>query len=564
MRTTGLKFVCFYAVILVAAALQAHGVESRDSLRADTDLLYTPGGQEEQTLNAGSSHAGQGYVVLGSFSGTDPGTILPGGGVLPLNWDTTTSFIRNNLNSVRFVDFLGSLDASGGATAMLNTLGPLPPSIQPGSVLSLAFTTYSPFDFQSNPVNVVIEDPPVIVYVDDSNTTGIEDGSMAHPYNTIQEGISAAQPGEQVHVDDSGVIYSEAVVLKDGVLLVGGNWDPSDGTPRPQVQSSSGSVDYTVTASGVNGAGIVGFDILPGGTSSYYIAFVGLINSTDILVSDCYFNGNDNPYSMTGVLLTGCSGVEISWCHFDHIHGPEPGTTSASYWCILGDTTSNLHLHNTRMNDIGTNLDPGGHTVDAVLLTNCDDAVIHNNLVYNIVAKSGGAGASLVTGFKLTDCSDPILYNNTVDTLDTTDNFFINQAFGYFIEDCLNAAFYNNMATNILSSGFPPPLARGIQGVTNPLPCDFTLTWNIAAAYYGTAYANNYCVSSDPLYLDPQNGDHDIAAGSSGQLGDPYFVDWDDPETPSGDPGNPDIDRRARMGCHGGPDGETVGLLTSH
>jgi hypothetical protein len=267
---------------------------------------------------------------------------------------------------------------------------------------------------------------------------------------------------------------------------------------------------------------------------------------------------------MAGVFLSGCSGVEISHCHFDQLHGPDPGNTSDYYWCIYGESSNDLQIHNVRMNDIGTNFDVGGHVVDAVYLTDCDNAVIHNNVVYKIVVKSGGAGAALVTGFTMTSCSHPILYNNTVDSLDTRDNVFINQAFGYFLDECPNAIFVNNMATNILSTGFPPPLARGIQGVTSPLPCNFTLTWNVDADYYGTAYANNFCVSSEPLYLDPENGNHDIAAGSEGQLGIPYFVDWDDTGTPSGDPDNPDINRRTRMGCQGGPDGQIVGLLTSH
>lgn len=562
------KLMFLTVLILIVTAGQAlggsEGFGSRDSLRADTEILYTSGGAVELTLNAGSSFAGRSYVVLGSFSGTSPGTILPGGGVLPLNWDGLTNFIRQNLFAPYFVDFVGTLDTAGGAVALFDTLGPIPPAVQPGWIISFAFTTYNPFDFQSNAVNVLIEDPPTIVYVDDSNTSGIEDGSMAHPFDTIQEGIDAALPGEEVHVDDSGILYGEAVALKDGILLVGGNWDPVDGTPRPRIQSSVASVDYSVTANGVTGAGITGFDILPGGTNAYYVIFIGLLNSTDITVADCYFNGEETPRSMTGIFLSGCSDVEISHCHFDQIHGPEPGTTSDNYWCILGDTTSDLLIRNVRMNDIGTNLDSGGHVVDAVLLTTCDRAVIHNNLVHKIVVKSGGGGAGLITGFSLDTCSEPTFYNNTVDTLDTTDNFFINQAFGYFLDDCPNPVFYNNLATDIYSSGFPPPLDRGIQGVVNPLPCDFTLTWDVTAPYFGTAFANSYCVSSDPLYLDPANGDFDIALGSSGQLGDPDMVDWDDPGTPSGDPNDPDIERRTRMGCHGGPDGETVGLLTSH
>lgn len=555
--------VLVFAVTLTAVAGGAPG--SRDSLRADTDVLYTSGGRIELTLDAGSAFAGRSYVVLGSLSGTDPGMILPGGGVLPLNQDFLTNYIRQNLFSPHFVDFIGTLDAAGGSTAALDSLGPLHPSILPGSTMSLAFTTYNPFDFQSNPVNIQIEIPPSIVYVDDSNTTGIEDGTMAHPFDTIWEGINAAQSGEEVHVDDSGVVYDEKVELKDGILLVGDNWDPSDGTARPSVQLSGAAwYEYTVSATGVTGAGIAGFDILPGGEGDWFTPFVALDNSTDITVTDCYFNGNETPVSMTGIWTTGCSGVEISHCHFDHFHGPDPGTTGNSYYCIIGNTTSDLHIHNVRMNDIGTNFDSNGHVVDGIQLTYCDNAVIHNNLIYNITIESHWSGAALVAGIKLTDCNYPILYNNTVDTLDTTYNVFINQAFGYFLDECPNPTFYNNLATNIAASGFPGPLDRGVQGVTDPLPCNFTLVWGVTVLYYGSAYANNYCASTDPLYIDPVNGNHDLDALSDGQLGDPDFVDWDDPGAPSGDPADPDIDRRSRMGCHGGPDGETVGLLTPH
>ena len=40
------------------------------------------------------------------------------------------------------------------------------------------------------------------VYVDVTNTSGIEDGSEAYPFNTIQEGIDAAVSGCSVYVAD--------------------------------------------------------------------------------------------------------------------------------------------------------------------------------------------------------------------------------------------------------------------------------------------------------------------------------------------------------------------------
>ncbi len=564
------RFTFLSCLILIASIGQAVAMEdgpcSRAPLIADTAVLRTSGGRVNLTLNAGAAFAGRSYVLLGSFSGTSPGTALPGGGVLPLNWDPLTTFIRQHLNAPSCIRFFGTLDTGGGATATLDTLGPLLPSIQPGWTLHFAFTTLAPFDFQSNAVGVVITAPPVIVYVDDSNTTGIEDGSKAHPFDTIQEGINAAAPGEEVHVDDSNVLYTEAVALKGAVLLVGDNWDQSDGTARPRIQAPGTPGLYSVSANGITGGGVVGFDIFPGGSDVGFAPFVRLGSCADRLISDCYFHGQEASVSMVGVLVSGCSSIEISHCHFEHLHGPDPQNPPGpySYWCILADNSDGLHIHNVRMNDIGTNFDAGGHIVDAVNLSYCDDAVIHNNLVYKIVVRSAGNGAGLVTGFSLGYCSNPLIYNNTVDTLDTRDNYFINQAFGFFLRDCPQSVFFNNMATNILSSGFPPPLARGIQAVTNTLPCDFTLTWNVAAAYFGTAYANGYCAASDPLYLDPQNGNHDIGTGSDGQFGYPSFVDWDDPGSPSGDPGNPDTSRRSRMGCHGGPGGQRVGLLTPH
>ena len=45
-------------------------------------------------------------------------------------------------------------------------------------------------------------DAPLTLYVDDDNTSGIEDGSAAYPFNTIQEGIDAAVDGDTVVVAD--------------------------------------------------------------------------------------------------------------------------------------------------------------------------------------------------------------------------------------------------------------------------------------------------------------------------------------------------------------------------
>jgi hypothetical protein len=53
------------------------------------------------------------YIVVGSVSGIAPGLPLPGGWVLPLNYDGYTLFTQTNVNSHNYVNSLGLLDSLG-------------------------------------------------------------------------------------------------------------------------------------------------------------------------------------------------------------------------------------------------------------------------------------------------------------------------------------------------------------------------------------------------------------------------------------------------------------------
>lgn len=71
-----------------------------------------------------------------------------------------------------------------------------------------------------------------IIYVDAGNSTGIEDGTQLHPYNTIKEGINAAIPGSTVMIkqgtyvpDESWSGNNHTLYLKAGVKLVGESRD---------------------------------------------------------------------------------------------------------------------------------------------------------------------------------------------------------------------------------------------------------------------------------------------------------------------------------------------------
>lgn len=114
------------------------------------------GGAVHFTLRGGSINAGRTYVVLGSLSGTQPGTLLPGGLVeLPLQWDPVTNLIVSAINTAMFPNFYGQLGAGGVGRAAWDTLGPLPPVLV-GLPIHFAAALKGPWDFASNPVEIAI------------------------------------------------------------------------------------------------------------------------------------------------------------------------------------------------------------------------------------------------------------------------------------------------------------------------------------------------------------------------------------------------------------------------
>ncbi|MFH2002883.1 MAG: PQQ-binding-like beta-propeller repeat protein [Planctomycetota bacterium] len=119
-------------------------------------LSAASGGDADFYLKAGFENAGRNYILLGSLSGTDPGTALPQGlAKLPLNWDLFTDLVFSYVNTAFFQDFLGQLDSMGKHYALFDTLGGLPPTAV-GLEVQFAFALNNFFDFVSNPVRIEV------------------------------------------------------------------------------------------------------------------------------------------------------------------------------------------------------------------------------------------------------------------------------------------------------------------------------------------------------------------------------------------------------------------------
>ncbi len=101
------------------------------------------------------------------------------------------------------------------------------------------------------------------IYVDDDNTSGPWDGTMAHPYQNITSGLAHASDGDTVHVFNG--TYRENVVLNKRVTLLG------DSKP---VINGWGGIGIDVT---VNSVTVEGFKIM---NSSYGVRCMGVSGFT--------------------------------------------------------------------------------------------------------------------------------------------------------------------------------------------------------------------------------------------------------------------------------------------
>lgn len=112
-----------------------------DLVQSPTQVSLATGGQVTFDLQAGATHAGQTYLVLGTVSGTSPGFPLNPMTTLPLNLDAYTVFLLANSNGWIHPS-LGTLDGNGSASAVMN----VPPFAYAGAPIDVwhAYLLLSP------------------------------------------------------------------------------------------------------------------------------------------------------------------------------------------------------------------------------------------------------------------------------------------------------------------------------------------------------------------------------------------------------------------------------------
>ncbi|MBL8858703.1 MAG: hypothetical protein JNL28_09375 [Planctomycetes bacterium] len=102
-------------------------------------------------ISAGPNNAGRTYKMVGCWSGSTPGTPLPGGLTLPLNNDRYLEYTTGFPNGPILQNSQGTLDANGRAVV---TFTPTPRF--EGLTITHAFHLVGPIDFVSEPESVLV------------------------------------------------------------------------------------------------------------------------------------------------------------------------------------------------------------------------------------------------------------------------------------------------------------------------------------------------------------------------------------------------------------------------
>jgi hypothetical protein len=137
-------------------SLRIFGAAGPQTLMADGfSIPVSAPTQINFTICPGEDYAGYKYVLLSGVTGTTPGSILPGGLEVPLNFDVWTYYVLGYMNTLpMFTDFMGVLDSMGEATATLSTVGvtPLDPRLVGEHLYfaAVAWPSGKPYEFATN------------------------------------------------------------------------------------------------------------------------------------------------------------------------------------------------------------------------------------------------------------------------------------------------------------------------------------------------------------------------------------------------------------------------------
>ena len=147
-------------------------------------------------------------------------------------------------------------------------------------------------------------------FVDDV-TDPLEDGSLTHPFDSIQEAIAITLPGDTISVGD-GTYTEDLVIAKAGLTV-----RSQSGRTETTIQLVDGvGIDVQAGADGLTlgGGGGSGFEILSGPATTRLIQLVNA--PADVTVSHNTIDTTGSASTGISVGSNGATGLTISWNDF--------------------------------------------------------------------------------------------------------------------------------------------------------------------------------------------------------------------------------------------------------
>jgi len=395
-----------------------------------------------------------------------------------------------------------------------------------------------------------------------------EEGTMEHPFHTINGGVNAAQTDDLILVDYGRGKYPESLYWYPGegyVTVRASNWYSPSGRPTiggTEVTDPNETIGFfhawNVT--------IQGFKITFIGGEHGSWQMMDIIHSHFILIKDCFFTG-DSTY--TGGNYIEAIGFHWSYdttiqnCLFKDINAnsASPDQNYVLVRCINSGWSRNLTIKNCEFTNLQTAPVPDGKyaQVDPVnIVFDFGNFGVQNNLIHHIAPDLAGANDGIyfrgIYNIWPLDDGDPntgkgYIYNNTIDSISLSDGVdsYNTQVYGIqntnYDTSGYDIDIHSNIVTNITGTS-----NQYIWGIDDMNFTDYTCIWHVLREsteypWYNPAHEGVGCIYQDPLYVENTTEPYDYHLQSG---------------SPCGGTGEDGED----MGCYGdlGP-GEVVGLL---
>ena len=341
--------------------------------------------------------------------------------------------------------------------------------------MSLTVSNPAGTDVETKVDYITVNAVPTNIYVDVSNTSGIEDGSQANPYDTIQEGLDSDRVGSGDIVLVAKGIYYENIEWPqvNNITL-----ESANGLESTTINGSLTEESVIIVGDGIQGATIRGFTVT-GGLGSWYIQRSG----GGILIKD------DAYVVIESCLITG-NGTEQPF------GGSRYGTYGGGVWVGYDSRADilNSEIINNEANSAG-----------GIKYRTYSGAENDGLLINTIIAenRARGVGGVYIQG------SSPIIQNCTI-----TDNQDTGTAGGIFISGGAPQIRNNIIASN---NSF---------GIFNHEANNATIEYNDVWGHPDGNYDGNYGgssedltgkygnISSDPMFVDAATGDYHLQASS--------------------------------------------------